>query len=236
MVHKEPGRRGRPRAYDPDTALAKAMAVFWQAGYAGTSLDDITAGTGMNRPSLYGAFGDKRALYLQTLERYRASARAALGEALSREQPLREALRRVYTGALTLYFSGEGGARGCFLIGTALTEAVGDAEVREALREALLEIDAAFETRIRFARDAGELSRDADAALLARLASAVLHTLAIRSRAGEPRKALEALIDPVLDLICGQSAPPSFRRKREPISRNSDATRLGPRSRGDDDG
>ena len=48
------------------------MAVFWHAGYSGTSLDDITAGTGMNRPSLYGAFGDKRALYLHTLERYRA--------------------------------------------------------------------------------------------------------------------------------------------------------------------
>src|SRR5215471_3491523 len=67
MVQKEPARRGRPRAYDPDTALAQAMAVFWRAGYAGTSLDDITVGTGMNRPSLYGAFGDKHRLYLHAL-------------------------------------------------------------------------------------------------------------------------------------------------------------------------
>ena len=59
------------------------MAVFWDAGYAGTSLDDITASTGMNRPSLYGAFGDKHALYRHTLERYRASARAGLSEALA---------------------------------------------------------------------------------------------------------------------------------------------------------
>jgi AcrR family transcriptional regulator len=205
MVQKESVRRGRPRAYDPDTALVQAMAVFWNAGYAGTSLDDISAGTGMNRPSLYGAFGDKRALYLQTLERYRSRGRAAITEALAHDRPLREGLRRVYDSALALYYSGEGGARGCFLIGTALTESVGDAKVRKTLRDALLEFDAAFESRIRLARDHGELPRDADPAALAKVASAVLHTLAIRSRAGEPRKALEAMLEPALDLICGKS-------------------------------
>ena len=204
MVQKSSGRRGRPRAYDPDTALARAMAVFWAAGYASSSLDDITAGTGMNRPSLYGAFGDKHALYLQTLERYRSLARAGLDEALADDRPVREALRRVYDAALALYYSGAGDARGCFLIGTALTESVGDPEVRKTLRDALNEIDAAFEARIRSARDAGELPHDADPPMLARLASAVLHTLAIRSRAGEPRKALEAMLDPALDLICGK--------------------------------
>jgi hypothetical protein len=63
---------------------------------------------------------------------------------------------------LSLYYSGESGARGCFLIGTVLTESVGDAEVRRTLRDALHEIDAAFEARIRCARDNGELSPDAD--------------------------------------------------------------------------
>ncbi|HEY7579506.1 MAG TPA: TetR/AcrR family transcriptional regulator [Acetobacteraceae bacterium] len=216
MVQKErERRRGRPRAYDPDTALARAMAVFWDAGYAGTSLDDITAGTGMNRPSLYGAFGDKRALYLQALQRYRAGGRAAMAEALAPDVPLREALRRVYAAALSLYFSGEAGARGCFLIGTALTEAVGNAEVRKLLREALLEFDGQFAARIRLARERGELSPDVDPAMLARLASALLHTLAIRSRAGEPRKALEAMIEPALDLICGK-ARDHPRRSRAP--------------------
>ena len=102
MVQKESARRGRPRSYDPDIALANAMAVFWHAGYSGTSLDDITAGTGMNRPSLYGAFGDKRALYLHPLERYRALGRAAFAAALSPDRPLREALRQVYDTALTV--------------------------------------------------------------------------------------------------------------------------------------
>ena len=207
MVQKYPGQRGRPRAYDPDTAIARAMAVFWDAGYAGTSLDEITAGTGMNRPSLYGAFGDKHQLYLRTLAHYRSLARTALDAALARNRPLREALRRVYRAALSLYLSGERGARGCFLIGTALTESVGDTDVRKSLRDALHEIDTAFAERIQLAREQGELPRDADPSALARIASALLHSLAIRSRAGEPRRVLEAMIEPTLDLICGASPP-----------------------------
>ncbi|MBI3517067.1 MAG: TetR/AcrR family transcriptional regulator, partial [Proteobacteria bacterium] len=84
MVQKSqtPARRGRPRAYDPEAALAKATAAFWGAGFAATSLDDLCAATGMNRPSLYGAFGDKRALYHHALEHYMGKARVAMGEAL----------------------------------------------------------------------------------------------------------------------------------------------------------
>jgi AcrR family transcriptional regulator len=214
MVQKTAGKRGRPRAYDPDTALGRAMAVFWDAGYAATSLDDIAATTGMNRPSIYGAFGDKRALYRLTLERYRAGARVAMSEALTYDKPLREALRRVYDKALSLYFSGDNGARGCFLIGTALTESVLDPEVRDTLADALREIDDAFEARIRFARKHGELPRDANPTALAKLASSVLHTLAIRSRAGEPRKALDAIVEAALDLICGSSGLPARTPRR----------------------
>jgi AcrR family transcriptional regulator len=213
MVQKAAAKRGRPRAYDPDAALARAMAVFWDAGYSATSLDDISAGTGMNRPSLYGAFGDKHALYRHTLDRYRAIARAALGEALVYDKPVRQAFRDVYERALSLYFSGENGARGCFLIGTALTESVLDPEVRTSLGDALREIDDAFEARLRFAQDKGELSGKADPAMLAKLASAVLHSFAIRSRAGEAREVLEAMIDPALDVVCG-SAEAVGRAKR----------------------
>ena len=61
-----PKRRGRPRAYEPDVALGKALDLFRTAGFAATSLDDLSAATGMNRPSLYGAFGDKRELYIKS--------------------------------------------------------------------------------------------------------------------------------------------------------------------------
>src|ERR1044071_6181888 len=62
--------RGRPRAYEPDVALARALDAFWEGGYSGTSLDQLVEATGMNRPSLYAAFGDKQALYLKALRSY----------------------------------------------------------------------------------------------------------------------------------------------------------------------
>src|SRR5262245_66574327 len=95
MVQKEPKRRGRPRAYDPDVALARAIEGFWQAGYAATSLDDLSEATGMNRPSLYGAFGDKHDLYLRALARYWELSRGAMREALAYDRPLREAMQGV---------------------------------------------------------------------------------------------------------------------------------------------
>ena len=101
--------RGRPRAYDPETALAQAAEVFWKKGYDGTSLDDLAAATGMNRPSLYAAFGDKHALYLTTLQRYRDEARRMSLSLLEDKPALRVYLARFYKAALDLYT--RGGAR-----------------------------------------------------------------------------------------------------------------------------
>src|ERR1041384_1335320 len=129
----EPKRRGRPRAYDPQVALARAAEKFWEAGYAGTSLDDLVAATGMNRPSLYAAFGDKRDLYLKTLEHYREEGRALSRAALADDPPLRVFLKRFYDKALALYLTG--GPRGCYTIGTAATVAAVDDGVRAFLAE-----------------------------------------------------------------------------------------------------
>src|SRR6187399_2479689 len=87
-----PKRRGRPRAYQPEVALGKALDLFRKDGFAATSLDDLSAATGMNRPSLYGAFGDKRELYIKTYQRYRADARAAMIEIFRDELPIRDRL------------------------------------------------------------------------------------------------------------------------------------------------
>ena len=204
MVQNKPKRpRGRPKTYDPDQALAQAMDVFWASGYAATSLDQLGAATGMNRPSLYGAFGDKRELYLKVLQRYGEAGEALQAQALAGERGLREELRQTYRAGLELYCSGDDGPRGCLLIGTAMTEAAGDPEVRKFFAARLHGLDARFERRLRLARERGELSRDADPALLARHASSVLHSLAIRTRAGESRKTLEKDIELALDLICG---------------------------------
>ena len=210
MVQKNSGppraRRGRPREYDPERALARAAEAFWKHGYAATSLDDLAAATGMNRPSLYAAFGDKRALYLHALDRYWRQAYVAMDEALELDAPLGEALMRVYRKALSLYFPVKGRPRGCFAIGTATTEAMQDPGVRKAFADGLRALDRRFEARLRAARNGGELASDADPEALALLASATLHTLAVRARSGTPRAELERLARRAISLICGARA------------------------------
>src|SRR5262245_58980564 len=198
----EPKRRGRPRAYDPQAAIARAAEKFWQAGYAGTSLDDLVAATGMNRPSLYAAFGDKRDLYLKTLEHYREEGRALARDALAGEPALRMFLKRFYDKALALYLAG--GPRGCYTIGTAATVAAVDDGVRVFLAESMHSTDGFLKAQIEKGQARGDIARDADPAALASLASATLHTLAIRSRAGVPRKELDALAKGAIAVICGK--------------------------------
>jgi AcrR family transcriptional regulator len=200
----KPKRRGRPRAYDPETAVRQAIKAFWRTGYSGTSLDDVAAATGMNRPSLYAAFGDKRALYLKALDHYWGLGFAAMREALAYDRPVDEALMRVYEESLSIYFSGKGRPRGCFAIGTATAEAVEDPDIRAALARGLQTIDEAFEARLRAARESGELRSNIDPAALALLASATLHTIAIRARAGTPRSELEKLARDAVGVICGK--------------------------------
>jgi AcrR family transcriptional regulator len=196
-------RRGRPRAYEPNLALGKALELFRKGGFAATSLDDLSAATGMNRPSLYGAFGDKRELYIKSYQRYRDDARAATSEIFRQEMPIRKRLERIYGVALDIYFAGDSGPNGCFTVMTAGSEAVADLDIRAMVLDALSELDKAFARCFSRAAEKGELREDADPLVLGQLASATLHTIAIRSRAGVPRKELETLLSGALDVMCG---------------------------------
>lgn len=196
-----PKRRGRPRAYEPDVVLGKALDLFRRGGFAATSLDDLSAATGMNRPSLYGAFGDKRELYMKTYQRYRDEARAALEDIFRTEQPIRERLERIYATALGIYLSGDDGPRGCFTVMTAGSEAIADAEICAMVQDALSAADKAFAYCFRHAKEKGELPANADPAALAQVASATLHSIAIRARARLPRKELEAIVKGAIDVM-----------------------------------
>jgi TetR/AcrR family transcriptional regulator, copper-responsive repressor len=205
MVQKSevgPRRRGRPRAYDPEAALAQATEAFWRAGYSGTSLDDLSESTGMNRPSLYAAFGDKREIYLKALEQYWTLGGKLMRDAFAGDHTLREALMATYGHALALYFPRGGRGRGCFAISTATTEALQEPRIRALFARGLHWLDNGFERRIRKAQEQGEVTIDADAKALAMVASATLHTIAIRARAGTPRGELETLAVSMVDLIC----------------------------------
>jgi TetR/AcrR family transcriptional regulator, copper-responsive repressor len=198
-----PKRRGRPRAYEPEVALGKALDLFRKDGFAATSLDELSAATGMNRPSLYAAFGDKRELYIKSYARYRADARAAMIEIFRGELPIRERLARIYAAALDIYVADVSEPQGCFTVMTAASEAVADSEIRAMVLDGFAELDRAFASCFRRAKEQGELPPSADPAVLAQLASATIHTIAIRSRARVPRKELEAIANGAIAVMCG---------------------------------
>src|SRR5882724_5572580 len=197
----EAKRRGRPRAYQPEVALGKALDLFRKGGFAATSLDDLSAATGMNRPSLYGAFGDKRELYIKAYQRYRADAAAAMIEIFRDQQPIRQRLERIFAVALDIYLSGDAGPRGCFTVMTAASEAISDPDIRAMVLEGLAELDKAFAACFRHAKEQGELPETADPVILAQVASATLHTIAIRARARVPRRELEAIVKGAMDVM-----------------------------------
>jgi len=196
-----PKRRGRPRAYQPEVALGKALDLFRKGGFAATSLDDLSAATGMNRPSLYSAFGDKRELYIKAYQRYRADAAAAMIDIFRDQQPVRQRLERIFAVALDIYLSGDAGPRGCFTVMTAASEAISDPDIRGMVLEGLSELDKAFTACFRLAKENGELPQTADPVVLAQLASATIHSIAVRARARVPRKELEAIVKGAVDVM-----------------------------------
>ncbi|WP_022720711.1 TetR/AcrR family transcriptional regulator [Rhodopseudomonas sp. B29] len=198
-----PKRRGRPRAYEPEQALGQALDLFRQRGFAATSLDDLSAATGMNRPSLYGAFGDKRDLYIKSFTRYRDDARARITAAIGGAAPVRQRMKRLYDATLDIYLSGQNGPGGCFTVMTVTSEAIVDPDIRAMVQDTLGELDKAFAALLRTAQKQGELPASADPVLLGQLAAATLHTLSIRARAGTPRTELDKIVDGAIDLIAG---------------------------------
>jgi len=199
MSHKIESRpRGRPRAFDEDAVKAAALEAFWTNGFAGVSLDDLTAATGVARPSLAAAFGSKRDLYLASVECFVGQLGETARTAMSGEKPLHEELSAFYESALQLYVSGKA-PRGCLAICTLPAEAARDEEIRKTLKGVIEGTDAAIRGRFELAQRKRELKGDVGA--LAQMASSLLFSLAIRARAGIPKRELKAMIQGGVELL-----------------------------------
>ena len=184
-------KRGRPRAYDPQDALKRARDVFWVKGYAATTLDDIVEATAMNRPSLYAAFGDKEAIYLAALKMQGELLVGAVATAVKLDMKIRPFLDLFFDRCIESYLAGANGPRGCFLVGTALTESLMREDVGAVVRDAFERVDSLLVERFKAAKKAGELPKAADPAALAMLVSSTMHELAMHARAGSKQAALE---------------------------------------------
>ena len=184
-------RRGRPPAYDRDTALRAIVDTFRQRGFAATSLDHLATATGMNRPSLFAAFGNKKAMYLAALQAFRHDMIAAVGPSLDKADSLPEAMTTFFDAAIRFYCSGT--SQGCLVLCTATAEAPADNEIGAISRDVLAEIESQIRHRIERAVAEAEQDATADPAALSKLLSAVLTSVAIQARAGVPESELRLL-------------------------------------------
>jgi len=188
--------RGRPRSFDPDEALQRAAERFRTYGFAGTSLDELSEATGLKRPSLAAAFGDKRALYIAAIEKLMARVERQLLRLGEAQLPLGELVERILLGGIGLYLTGSEGPEGCLIINTAATQAAADPEVREKVG-AFLKVE---DDRIaELLAAAGSPAPEAQG----RLVASVLHSLSVRARAGAPREELEQVARDCVELIAG---------------------------------
>lgn len=194
-------KRGRPRQYDRVEALQSALRTFHEHGYAGTSLDDLAAAMKMNRPSMYNAFGNKEALYRSSLELFIDAMTSASRITLASSPILAESLVAFYAAALDVYFNEEP-ARGCFVFCTAPAEAMTHPEIAKDLGEIIVKIDRVLEERFVQGQSDGQLAPTLTPTLAAQVAQAVLHTLALRARAGESRRSLNKFVRSIVAQWC----------------------------------
>jgi TetR/AcrR family transcriptional regulator, transcriptional repressor for nem operon len=159
----------RPRSFDPDETLDLARDVFWQKGFQGTSLDDITAATGLNKPSLYAAFGDKNALFLKVLDRYHARILANAERILKEGACAREAIQRWLTSFVP-FCSGLKGSRGCLSVNTAADGASDQREVRKRIERFNRKLEQLLSNRLRADRAQFSVTFDPDVAAHATMA------------------------------------------------------------------
>jgi AcrR family transcriptional regulator len=179
---------GRPRSFDADQALDRALQVFWRRGYEGTSLSDLTAAMGINRPSLYAAFGAKEALFRKALDRYAEGHASYVKEAL--EQPT---ARRVVESLLrdaAVLLTDPRNPPGCLNVQGALA-CGGDAEpVRRELALRRVAAQKVLGVRLKRAQAEGDLPADANPAELARYVATVLHGMSVQAASGATRAEL----------------------------------------------
>jgi AcrR family transcriptional regulator len=189
----KPPTRGRPRSFDRDTALDAAVLVFWEKGYEGTSLTDLTAAMGINRPSMYATYGNKRQLFLHAIDRYAATHGSRAFSALRLEPDNRTAVEEFFKASIDCALA-EGTPRGCLINTVATDAAESDPELRDKLSHMFRQTDAAIARRMMANRND---SRDGNSEpeMLAHMAHSVTHSIMTRARTGATRQELTQLAD-----------------------------------------
>ncbi len=186
----------RPRAFDPDEALDKAMHAFWRKGFGATSMTELTEATGVGRQSLYNTFGDKQGLFLAALERYVAATRAVVRDHLLAGDGGIEAIRAHLLAAIARRTSGAGPR--CCLAALSALERADDDETRRGVRAVFAIVEDAFVQALVAGMQRGEITTGKSPRELARFLVMSVNGLGVLAAAGTSRAALEPLVDSIV--------------------------------------
>jgi TetR/AcrR family transcriptional regulator, transcriptional repressor for nem operon len=190
----------RPREFDEAVALEAAIACFWSRGYEATSVRDLAENMGLSAPSLYNAYGDKHALFVQALEHYLDRSMRERIERLENSLPPKQAIRK-FIGEIIDHSVNDRERRGCFLVNSALEVAPHDKKLGGLIADRLAELEAFFGRLIRKAQAEGTVPRKPVAKDLARLLLGVVLGIRVLARVRPERVSLESLARPVLALL-----------------------------------
>jgi TetR/AcrR family transcriptional repressor of nem operon len=190
----------RPREFDEAAALEAAVACFWSRGYEATSVRDLAASMGLSAPSLYNAYGDKHALFVQALEHYLDHTARARIRRFEESLPPKEAVRSFIEEIIDRSVD-DRERRGCFLINSALEIAPHDAKLGALIADRLGEIERFFHRSIRRAQSEGQVPRGRSAKNIARLLLGVLLGIRVLARVRPERALLEGVARPALALL-----------------------------------
>ena len=196
-VTASPKQRGRPRGFDRDEALESAIRLFWSRGYEATSISDLTQAMDITPPSLYAAFGDKKRLFLEAVERYEQETGCFARRALTSEPTAELAIRRLLLDAAKS-FTDPKNPKGCLIALGATNCAIESTDIFEALAERRRTAEKAVRARIAAGQKAGELSDNADVDALTGMVTATLYGLAIKARDGAPRARLQRIVEQLM--------------------------------------
>jgi AcrR family transcriptional regulator len=192
---EERARRGRPRAFDREAALRRAMEVFWERGYEGTSISELTRAMGINSPSLYAAFGSKEELFREAVALYDTVDEGSATERALREAPTARGAVEAMLRANADIYADPGNPSGCMVVLGSTTWTPRNEDVRSylaGLRHKTFEL---IRARLERGVEAGELPPGTDVEALAAYYNTVLEGLSIQARDGASRETMHAIID-----------------------------------------
>ena len=200
MKNNNPRPRGRPRTFDRDKVLDRAILTFWARGYSGASVDNLTDSMGISRPSLYATFGSKHDLFMEVIDRYASTFGRLPSRAFKHNLDARKVVADFFEICIRCATS-KGKPRGCLIASVATIEAEKDTQVREKVSGMFADTDRAITDYFRAAQDDGLLSDEHDPQALARMVISITHSIATRARVGASRKQLSVLVNDFMKVL-----------------------------------